>query len=194
MAMPGPERGAMRNPKGDYHIIRFNYYRQRFSNVFEEVLGLPLNQDIELASGTTSIAKASYRIAPAKRRYLIKEIILRNYKKYFILRDTTFVSRFWGSFLKVMGTRLHLSMSYHPQTERQAELVNQIFKDMLRACALDFEDSWEMHLPLVELAYNNNYHKSINMAPYGALSGKLCKPPVCWLDLRKSRLLGTELF
>ncbi|GKA01864.1 putative reverse transcriptase domain-containing protein [Tanacetum coccineum] len=32
---------------------------------------------------------------------------------------------------------------------------------MLRACVLDFEGSWDVHLPLVEFSYNNNYHSSV---------------------------------
>ncbi|GJZ25382.1 putative reverse transcriptase domain-containing protein [Tanacetum coccineum] len=32
---------------------------------------------------------------------------------------------------------------------------------MLRACVLDFEGSWDVHLPLVEFSYNNSYHSSI---------------------------------
>ena len=36
---------------------------------------------------------------------------------------------------------------------------------MLRACVLDFKESWEKYLSLVGFAYNNNYHSIIEMAP-----------------------------
>ena len=39
-------------------------------------------------------------------------------------------------------------------------------EDMLRACVLDFKGSWEKYLSLVEFAYNNSYHSTIEMAPY----------------------------
>ncbi|GJX20482.1 hypothetical protein Tco_0223159 [Tanacetum coccineum] len=29
---------------------------------------------------------------------------------------------------------------------------------MLRSCVMDFEGTWDIHLPLVEFSYNNNYH------------------------------------
>ena len=30
-------------------------------------------------------------------------------------------------------------------------------------CVMDFGGSWEKYLPLVEFAYNNNYHSTIGM-------------------------------
>ncbi|KAK6124838.1 hypothetical protein DH2020_041414 [Rehmannia glutinosa] len=37
---------------------------------------------------------------------------------------------------------------------------------MLRSCTLDFQGSWDSHLPLAEFAYNNSYQATIGMAPY----------------------------
>nr|GEW43225.1 retrotransposon protein, putative, Ty3-gypsy subclass [Tanacetum cinerariifolium] len=45
----------------------------------------------------------------------------------------------------------------------------QTLKDMIRACVIDFEKSWDRHLPLVEFSYNNSYHTSIKAAPFEAL-------------------------
>ena len=47
----------------------------------------------------------------------------------------------------------------------------QILEDMLRMCVIDFGGQWNLHLPLIEFAYNNSYHASIGMAPYEALYG-----------------------
>ena len=47
----------------------------------------------------------------------------------------------------------------------------QTLEDMLRASVIDFKGSWDDHLHLIEFAYNNNYHSSIQMAPYKALYG-----------------------
>ncbi|GKF74840.1 putative reverse transcriptase domain-containing protein, partial [Tanacetum coccineum] len=43
---------------------------------------------------------------------------------------------------------------------------------MLRACVIDFGNSWEGHLPLIEFSYNNSYHASIKAAPFEALYGR----------------------
>ena len=56
-------------------------------------------------------------------------------------RDSRFMSAFWGSLQRALGTRLHFSLAYHPQTDGQTEIVNQILEDMLRACYRDFQTS-----------------------------------------------------
>ena len=56
---------------------------------------------------------------------------------------TQFTSKFWRSLHKAMGTKLDSSSAYHPQTDGQAERVNQIMEDMLRACVLTYGKDWE---------------------------------------------------
>ncbi|KAK6122183.1 hypothetical protein DH2020_044062 [Rehmannia glutinosa] len=51
---------------------------------------------------------------------------------------------------------------------------------MLRACTLDYQGSWDAHLPLAEFAYNNSYQATIGMAPYEALYGRKCRSPLHW--------------
>ncbi|GJW81611.1 reverse transcriptase domain-containing protein [Tanacetum coccineum] len=75
-------------------------------------------------------------------------------------RDSRFTSRFWQSMQKALGTRLDMSMAYHLQTDGQSERTIQTLEDMLRACVLDLEGIWDVHLPLVEFSYNNSYHSS----------------------------------
>ncbi|GJR60355.1 putative reverse transcriptase domain-containing protein [Tanacetum coccineum] len=64
---------------------------------------------------------------------------------------------------------------------------------MLRACVLDFGKSWDRHLPLVEFAYNNNYHTNIKAAPFKALYGRKCRSPICWAEVGESQLTGPEI-
>nr|GEW04518.1 hypothetical protein [Tanacetum cinerariifolium] len=64
---------------------------------------------------------------------------------------------------------------------------------MLRACVIDFEGSWDRHLPLVEFSYNNSYHASIKAVPFEALYGRKCRSPVYWSEVRDSQLTGPEL-
>ena len=65
-----------------------------------------------------------------------------------------------------MDTRLNFSSAYHPQMDGQTERVNQILEDMLRACVLQNNKSWDKHLPFVEFSYNNSYQASLKMAPF----------------------------
>nr|GEX12224.1 putative reverse transcriptase domain-containing protein [Tanacetum cinerariifolium] len=55
------------------------------------------------------------------------------------------------SMQEALGTRLDMSTAYNPQIDGQSEHTIQTLKDMLRACVLDFEGSWDVHLPLAEV-------------------------------------------
>ncbi|GKE92770.1 putative reverse transcriptase domain-containing protein, partial [Tanacetum coccineum] len=68
-------------------------------------------------------------------------------------RDSRFTSRFWQSMQEALRTRLDMSTAYHPQTDGQSECNIQTLEDMLRACVLDFEGSWDVHLPLLILLH-----------------------------------------
>jgi hypothetical protein len=72
-------------------------------------------------------------------------------------RDSKFVSKFWESLHIALGTKLSLSVAFHPHTDGKSERTIQTLEDMLCACVLSWKGSWEDHLALVEFAYNNNY-------------------------------------
>ncbi|KAL6220015.1 hypothetical protein ACLB2K_007773 [Fragaria x ananassa] len=72
-------------------------------------------------------------------------------------RDPRFASKLWGALQAALGTRLHFSTAYHPQTDGQSERTIQILEDMLRACALQFKGSRDKNLSLMEFAYNNSF-------------------------------------
>ncbi|GJT66215.1 putative reverse transcriptase domain-containing protein [Tanacetum coccineum] len=78
--------------------------------------------------------------------------------------DAQFTSRLWQTFQKSLGTRLDMSMTYHPQTDGQTEF-----------------------------SYNNSYHTSIQCAPFEALYGRKCRSPVLWAEIGEGSLFGPEL-
>ena len=108
-------------------------------------------------------------------------------------RDPRFTSRFWPSLQNALGTKLHFSTAFHPQTDGQSERTIQTLEDMLRACVMEFRGSWDTHLHLMEFAYNNSYQASIGMAPYEALYGRKCRTPVCWDEVGERKLVGPEI-
>ncbi|KAI3786685.1 hypothetical protein L1987_40569 [Smallanthus sonchifolius] len=128
-------------------------------------------------------------------RLYLKEVVSRHGVPISIIsdRDARFTSHFWKSLQKALGTRLDMSTAYHPQTDGHSEHTIQTLEDMLRACVIDFENSWETHLPLVEFSYNNSYHTSIKAAPFEALYGRKCRSPICWAEVGDSQLTGPEL-
>ena len=108
-------------------------------------------------------------------------------------RDPRFTSYFWQAFQKALGMRVNMSTAYHHQTDGQSERTIQTLEDMLRAVVLDWGDSWEKYLPLVEFAYNDSFHTSIGMSPYEALYGRPCRTPLCWTQVGERSMLGPEI-
>jgi hypothetical protein len=68
-----------------------------------------------------------------------------------------------------LETHLIRSLAYHPQTDGQTKQVNQILENMLRACVMEYQGSWDKNLPWVEFLYNNCYQESLKMAPFEVL-------------------------
>ncbi|GKA51685.1 putative reverse transcriptase domain-containing protein [Tanacetum coccineum] len=128
-------------------------------------------------------------------RIYINEIVARHGVPVSIIsdRDGRFASHLWQALQKALGTKLHMSTAYHPETDGQSERTIQTLEDMLRACVMDFGGSWDTHLPLVEFSYNNSYHTSIKCAPFEALYGRKCRSPVIWTEVGESQLIGPEL-
>ena len=125
----------------------------------------------------------------------VNEIVARHGVPISIVsdRDGRFTSNFWKSFQEELGTKLHMSTAFHPQTDGQSERTIQTLEDMLRACMIDFGGNWDDHLPLVEFAYNNSYHASIDMPPYEMLYGRKCRTPVCWEEVGRRELASTDV-
>ncbi|KAI3757891.1 hypothetical protein L6452_05435 [Arctium lappa] len=125
----------------------------------------------------------------------IDEVVSRHGVPLSILsdRDSQFTSKFWDGLQRELGTKVKLSMAYHPQTNGQSERTIQTLEDMLRSCVIDFGGTWDSYLPLVEFAYNNSYHSSIRMAPFEALYGRKCRTPVCWLEAGEKQFAGPEI-
>ena len=103
-----------------------------------------------------------------------------SYKDLVFWRGEFFTSRFWQKLQEATGTGLDSSTTFHPQTDGQSERMIQTLEDMLRMCVMDLGGSWNDHLPLVEFAYNNSYHSSIEMAPYEAFYARKYRSPLCW--------------
>ncbi|GKE94854.1 putative reverse transcriptase domain-containing protein [Tanacetum coccineum] len=108
--------------------------------------------------------------------------------------DGRFASHLWQALQKALGTKLHMSTAYHPETNGQSERTIQTLEDMLRACVMDFGGSWDTHLLLVEFSYNNSYHASIRCTPFETLYGRKCKDTHrVMTEVGENQLIGPEL-
>ncbi|GJW19625.1 putative reverse transcriptase domain-containing protein [Tanacetum coccineum] len=128
-------------------------------------------------------------------RMYLKEVFCRHGVPLSIIldRDSKFAYGFWRSLQNALGTNLRMSTAYRPETNGQIERTIQTLEDMLRAYVIDFDGSWDRHLPLVEFSHNNSYHASVKAALFEALYKRKCRSPICWSEVKDSQLTGPEL-
>jgi hypothetical protein len=84
-------------------------------------------------------------------------------------RDPTFTSNFWQELFRLQGTQLHLSTTYHPQTDGQTKVVNKCLETYLRCFSSERKNQWAQWLPLAEWWYNTSYHTTTHMTPFEAV-------------------------
>jgi hypothetical protein len=85
-------------------------------------------------------------------------------------RDKVFTSKFRQLLFRT-GANLHLSSSYHPQTDGQTERVNQCLETYLRCFVHACPSHWSRWLSLAEYLYNSSTHSSLGHSPFEALYG-----------------------
>jgi hypothetical protein len=108
-------------------------------------------------------------------------------------RGSQFVAHFWEQLHASLRTHLIHSSTYHPQTDGQTEQVNQIFENMLRACVMEYQGSWDKNLPWAEFSYNNSYQESLKMAPFVVLYGYRCCTPLNGIEPGEKVIFGPDL-
>lgn len=87
-------------------------------------------------------------------------------------QDPLFISRFWQELFRLSGTTFKMSFAYHPQTDRQTEVLNRVIKQYLRVFIHKKPSSWEKFLNWVEWSYNTSIHLGSGISPYELTFGK----------------------
>ena len=87
-------------------------------------------------------------------------------------RDPRFTSKFWREVFKLVGTRVSLSTTDHPQTDGQTERLNRVVAEMLRATVNHAQSNWDERLHLCEFAYNDSVHASTGFTPFFLDTGR----------------------
>ena len=81
-------------------------------------------------------------------------------------RDPIFVSRFWRELFRLCGTKLRMSTSYHPETDRQTEVLNRTLEQYLRSFVHSHPSHWGRYISLAEWSYNTSIHSAIGTSPF----------------------------
>ena len=65
-----------------------------------------------------------------------------------------------------MGTSLHFSSAFHPQSDGQTERTNQVVQEVLRNFLCIEQQDWDRLIPFVEFAINNAVHSATGETPF----------------------------
>lgn len=83
-------------------------------------------------------------------------------------RGSVFTGDFWRTLWATLGTQLHFSTAYHPQTQGVIEKMNQLVSQTLRCIIHQLGDvsEWKAHLATVEFAINSLPNRSTGYSPF----------------------------
>jgi hypothetical protein len=73
-------------------------------------------------------------------------------------------SKYWSTFCYYLKVWRHLLTAFHPQTDGQTEHQNQFLESYLHSYINFLQNDWAAWLLLVQFAYNNSTHSSLNMS------------------------------
>jgi hypothetical protein len=86
-------------------------------------------------------------------------------------QDLKFISHFWRTLWRKLGTRLQFSSSYHPQTDGQTEVVNRSLGNLLRSFVGKNIRQWDLLLAQAEFAYNRSPSQTTGHSPFESMYG-----------------------
>nr|GEY84936.1 putative reverse transcriptase domain-containing protein [Tanacetum cinerariifolium] len=118
--------------------VKNRYPLSRIDDLFDQLQGSSVYSKIDLRSGyhQLRIREKDIPITGFRTRHGAPVSIISD-------RGSLFTLRFWKTLQEALGTQLNLNIAYHPEMGGQRERTIQTLEDMLRACVIDFGNSWD---------------------------------------------------
>jgi hypothetical protein len=77
--------------------------------------------------------------------------------------------------MRLVGTKLHMTTAFHPQSDGQSEAANRVIIMYLRCLTGDRPRHWLQWLPWAEFVFNTAYQSSLRDTPFQVVYGR--EPP-----------------
>ncbi|KAF2317305.1 hypothetical protein GH714_019960 [Hevea brasiliensis] len=81
-------------------------------------------------------------------------------------RDGRFARSFWAELFHLLGSRLDVSTSFHPQTDGQTERFNGLLEEYLRHFVNASEKNWASLLDVAQFYFNSLKSSTTNKSPF----------------------------
>ena len=107
-------------------------------------------------------------------------------------RDTKFTSLFWRELHRVLGTKLMMSTSFHPQTDGATERANRSIGQILRSVVSNDQKDWTNKCPMVEFAINSSVSSTTGFCPFELNYGYV--PVMGITGTEKAKYRGVQAF
>lgn len=87
-------------------------------------------------------------------------------------RDPRFAGIFWTELFKLLGSKLSMSSSYHPQSDGQTERFNSMLEEYLRHFVSGNQKDWAKLLDAAQLCFNARKSSTTNRSPFEIVTGQ----------------------
>ncbi|KAL0456006.1 UNVERIFIED_CONTAM: Transposon Tf2-11 polyprotein [Sesamum latifolium] len=87
-------------------------------------------------------------------------------------RDSRFTGVFWTELFKILGSKLCMSSSYHPQSDGQTEHFNSMLEEYLRHFVRGTQKDWVKLLDVAQLCFNAQKSSSTNKSAFKIVTGQ----------------------
>ncbi|KAL0463297.1 UNVERIFIED_CONTAM: Transposon Tf2-11 polyprotein [Sesamum latifolium] len=87
-------------------------------------------------------------------------------------RDSHFTGVFWIELFKILGSKLSMSSSYHPQSNGQTERFNSMLEEYLRHFVRGTQKDWVKLLDVPQLCFNAQKSSSTNKSAFEIITGQ----------------------
>jgi transposase InsO family protein len=91
-------------------------------------------------------------------------------------RDPVFTSTLWKELFWLMGTKLCTSSAFHPQSDGQSKISNNIITAYLRCLVSDRPRSWLRWLPWADFNFNSSYQTALQATSFEVVYGRAPPP------------------